>query len=188
MLVETLRIEGPKLLTPRRFGDSRGYFCETYNRRAFQEAVGVDAGFVQDNHSLSALPGTLRGLHFQRRPMAQGKLVRVVAGAVLDVVVDLRHGSPTLGQWVSVELSAENGRQLWVPEGFAHGFCTLVADTQFVYKVTNYYSPQDDGGIAWNDPDLAIAWPFPAAALHLSDKDRRLPAYRDLPPLFSMDA
>lgn len=184
MNVTRLAIEGLALLKPARFGDHRGYFSETYNRRRFAEAVGVDVEFVQDNHSLSRDAGTLRGLHFQRPPTAQGKLVRVVRGAVLDVAVDLRQASPTFGQHVAVELSAENGEQFWIPAGFAHAFCTLVPDTEFVYKVTDYYSPADDGGILWSDPDLAIQWPFPAEQLTLSDKDRKLPRLADLPALF----
>lgn len=184
MQVTRLAIEGLALLKPARFGDHRGFFSETYNRRRFAEAVGVDVEFVQDNHSLSRDAGTLRGLHFQRPPTAQGKLVRVVRGAVLDVAVDLRRASPTFGQHVAVELSAENGDQFWIPPGFAHAFCTLVPDTEFVYKVTNYYSPADDGGIIWNDPDLAITWPFPVDRLTLSDKDTKLPRLADLPAIF----
>ncbi len=184
MHVTRLAIEGLALLKPARFGDHRGFFSETYNRRRFAEATGVDVEFVQDNHSLSRDAGTLRGLHFQRPPSAQGKLVRVVRGAVLDVAVDLRHGSPTFGRHMAVELSADNGEQLWIPAGFAHAFCTLVPDTEFVYKVTDYYSPADDGGIIWNDPDLAIEWPFPADRLTLSDKDGKLPRLADLPPIF----
>lgn len=187
MQVQEFAIAGPRLLTPSRFGDHRGYFSETYNRRRFAQAVGVDVDFVQDNHSLSAEVGTLRGLHFQRHPSAQGKLVRVTRGAVLDVIVDLRYGSPTFGQHIKVELSAANGAQLWVPVGFAHGFCTLLPDTEFLYKVTNYYSPVDDGGVLWNDPDLGIDWPVTADNAQLSDKDRVLPRLCDLPTLFTMD-
>lgn len=184
MQVTRFDIDGLALLKPARFGDHRGYFAETYSRRRFKELVGVDVEFVQDNHSLSRDVGTLRGLHFQRPPTAQGKLVRVVAGSVLDVAVDLRHGSATFGRHVAVELTAEGGEQLWIPTGFAHAFCTLRPDTEFVYKVTDYYSPADDGGVIWNDPDLAIQWPLPADRLILSDKDRKLPRLADLPPIF----
>lgn len=184
MQVTRYDIDGLVLLKPARFGDHRGYFCETYSRRRFLEAVGMDVEFVQDNHSLSRDAGTLRGLHFQRPPTAQGKLVRVVRGAVLDVAVDLRHGSATFGRHIAVELTADGGEQFWIPPGFAHAFCTLVPDTEFVYKVTDYYSPADDGGIIWNDPDLGIEWPFPTDRLILSDKDTRLPRLSDLPPLF----
>jgi dTDP-4-dehydrorhamnose 3,5-epimerase len=184
MDVKEFAIAGPKLLVPARHGDHRGYFSETFNRRRFADATGSDPDFVQDNHSLSADVGTLRGLHFQRHPSAQGKLVRVVRGAVLDVIVDIRTGSPTFGQHIKVELSADNGAQLWVPVGFAHGFCTLLPDTEFLYKVTNYYSPADDGGILWNDPDLGIDWPFGPDQVKLSAKDTQLPRLRDLPALF----
>ncbi|MFV3075541.1 dTDP-4-dehydrorhamnose 3,5-epimerase [Niveispirillum fermenti] len=184
MQVTRFDIQGPVLLTPARFGDHRGFFSETYSRRRFAEATGEDVEFVQDNHSLSRDAGTLRGLHFQRHPTAQGKLVRVVRGALLDVAVDLRHGSATFGRHVRAELTADNGAQLWVPVGFAHGFCTLVPDTEVVYKVTSYYSPADDGGVIWNDADIGIEWPFPADKLVLSDKDTRLPRLADLPPLF----
>lgn len=184
MQITRFDIEGLALLKPARFGDHRGYFSETYSRRRFAELTGADVEFVQDNHSLSRDVGTLRGLHFQRPPTAQGKLVRVVRGAVLDVAVDLRHTSPTFGRHVAVELSADNGDQLWIPAGFAHAFCTLLPDTEFVYKVTDYYSPADDGGVIWNDPDLAIKWPFPADQLILSGKDTKLPRLADLPAIF----
>jgi len=161
-----------KIITPRRFSDDRGFFSETYNMRTLHEA-GIALDFVQDNHSLSARKGTLRGLHFQAPPMAQDKLVRVTRGAVLDVAVDIRRDSPTFGRHVAVELSAENWRQLLVPIGFAHAFCTLEPDTEVLYKVTNYYSAEHDAGIAWDDPDLAIDWPV--ADPVLSDKDRAHP-------------
>ena len=168
---------------PRRFGDDRGLFCETYNRTRFGEH-GIDADFVQDNQSLSRQVGTLRGLHFQSPPHAQAKLVRVLAGRVLDVAVDIRHGSPTFGRHVAVELSAENWRQLFVPKGFAHAFCTLEPDTVVAYKVDDFYAPDCDGGIVWNDPDLGIDWPVTAATVQLSAKDAALPRLSALAPLF----
>ncbi len=186
MDVHEFAIPGVKLVTPKRFGDHRGFFSETWNDRLFREQV-ADVTFVQDNHSLSAAKGTLRGLHFQKPPSAQGKLVRVTRGAVLDVAVDIRHGSPTFGKHVAVELSAENGAQLWVPEGFLHGFCTLTENVEFLYKVTGYYSPEDDGGVIWNDPDIGIEWPVDAGGPVLSGKDAELPRLRDLPVLFTFE-
>jgi dTDP-4-dehydrorhamnose 3,5-epimerase len=173
-----------KIITPRKFGDHRGFFSEVYTRKSFVEA-GLDYNFVQDNHSLSAEVGTLRGLHFQSAPFAQDKLVREVRGRILDIAVDIRRSSPTFGQHVTVELSAENWRQLLIPIGFAHGLCTLEPDTEVLYKVTNYYSAPNDLGVAWDDPDLAIDWPVAAAELVLSDKDRKHPRLRDLPPIFA---
>lgn len=181
MDVEATAIADVKIITPRRFGDHRGFFSEVYNKRALAEA-GIELEFVQDNHSLSAEVGTVRGLHFQTPPMAQDKLVRVTRGAVLDVAVDVRAGSPTYGKHVAVELSAENWRQLLVPIGFAHGFCTLAPDTEVMYKVTNYYSAAHDGGIAWDDPALGIEWPVTDAVL--SEKDRGLPRLADLGEVF----
>ncbi len=178
MQVDELSLPGAFVLTPKRFGDDRGFFSETYNQVAFEEIVpGVK--FVQDNHSLSRQAGVLRGLHFQLPPYAQGKLVRTPRGRVLDVIVDLRVGSPTYGRHESIELSADNWKQLWVPAGFAHAFCTLEADTEFCYKVTELYAPASDSGIAYDDPDLAIDWPFGADELILSDKDRQLQAFKD---------
>ena len=183
MKVETFDIEGPCLVTPTRHGDPRGFFAEVYRRDLFDEiAPGVD--FVQDNHSRSRQKGVLRGLHFQRPPMAQSKLVRVTRGAVLDVVVDAREGSPTYARHLAVELSEDNGGQLWVPKGFLHGFCTLTDDTEFLYKVDAYYSAKDDGSIAFDDPDLAISWPFPREALAISAKDRSAPRLREVPAPF----
>ena len=176
---------GPVLVTPRRFEDDRGFFSETFGDARFRAAV-ADVSFVQDNHSLSRAPGTIRGLHYQAPPMAQGKLVRVVRGAILDVAVDIRHGSPTFGEHVAVELSADNWAQLWVPEGFAHGFCTLAPDTEVVYKVTASYSPDHDFGLAFDDPELAIDWPVPPSAAVLSDKDRRHPRLAELPHHFTV--
>jgi dTDP-4-dehydrorhamnose 3,5-epimerase len=178
-----LAIEGVLLVEPRRFGDARGFFSETWSRQGFAE-IGIDHDFVQDNHSLSREVGVVRGLHFQVPPAAQGKLVRVVRGAILDVAVDLRLGSPSYGQHVTAELSAENWRQLWVPPGFAHGFCTLLPDTEVVYKVTSPYAPESDKGLAWDDPALGIAWPVAAGEAVLSDKDRRHPRLSELPVYF----
>jgi dTDP-4-dehydrorhamnose 3,5-epimerase len=167
-------IEGLLLVEPKKFGDHRGFFSETYHRQRLAEA-GFDAEFVQDNHSLSGERGTVRGLHFQSPPFAQDKLVRVVRGAILDVAVDIRAGSPTFGDHAAVELSAANWRQFLVPAGFAHGFVTLEPDTEVVYKVTAYYAPAHDHGILWSDPDLGIAWGIDAGAAQLSDKDRTQP-------------
>lgn len=183
MLVENTAIPEVKVITPRKFGDHRGFFSETYNRRAAAEA-GVDLDFVQDNHSRSAEVGTVRGLHFQSPPFAQDKLVRVTRGRILDVAVDLRRSSPTYGRHVAVELSEANWRQLLVPAGFAHGFCTLEPDTEVLYKVTNYYSPEHDHGLAFDDPALGIAWPVDVARAILSDKDRRHPSLAECPHVF----
>ncbi len=186
MQIDELSLPGAYILTPKRFGDERGFFSETYSRAAFDE---IDPGieFVQDNHSMSRSAGVLRGLHFQLPPHAQGKLVRVPRGRVLDVIVDLRVGSPTYGEHASVELSAENWRQLWVPAGFAHAFCTLEPDTEFCYKVTELYAPTSDSGIAYDDPDLAIDWPFDAETLILSDKDRKLQAFKNFESPFTYE-
>jgi len=178
MQFERLEIPDVIAITPRRFGDDRGYFSETYNRRALREQ-GFDREFVQDNQSLSRPRGTVRGLHFQVPPHAQGKLVRVVRGAIFDVAVDIRKSSPTYGAWVGRELSAENGTQLWVPEGFAHGFSTLEPDTEVVYKVTDYYAPDCDAGVHFADPDLGVDWPVPAGEAVLSEKDGKLPRLKD---------
>ena len=185
MQVETTAIPDVKVFTPKRFGDSRGFFSEVYNRRAFAEA-GVTLDFVQDNQSLSREVGTLRGLHFQAPPFAQAKLVRVLSGAIYDVAVDIRVGSPTYGRWVAAELSAENFRQLLIPVGFLHGFVTLTPDTAVFYKVTAPYSAAHDGGVAWDDPDIGIDWPPQAAKPCLSAKDAQLPRLRDLNNPFSV--
>jgi len=164
------------IIEPRVFGDDRGFFFESFNARAWEEATGVRCDFVQDNHSRSA-KGVLRGLHYQLR-QPQGKLVRVVAGEIFDVAVDIRRNSRTFGNWVGVHLSAENKRQLWVPEGFAHGFLVLSDAAECLYKTTDYYAPEHERTIAWNDPDLAIAWPTDAAPA-LSAKDQAGRAFRD---------
>lgn len=165
-------------ITPRRFGDARGFFSETYNAERFA-AAGVDMVFVQDNHSYSAPAGVLRGLHYQLAPRAQDKLVRVVRGAILDVAVDIRRGSPEFGRFVALEVSAEKGNQILVPKGFAHGFVTLVADTEVIYKVTDFYSPGHDRSIRFDDPAIGIDWPVAALAVTLSDKDRAAPLLAD---------
>lgn len=172
-----------KIITPPRHGDQRGFFSETWNQEAMREA-GIDASFVQDNHSLSGPVGTVRGLHFQSAPFAQDKLVRVSRGRILDVAVDLRRSSPTYGQHVAVELSAENWRQLWVPVGFAHGFCTLEPDTEVQYKVTAPYAAANDHGVLWNDPDIGIDWPVSGTQALLSPKDLKQPRLADLPVWF----
>ena len=180
---QELGIQGPLLLGLRRFGDLRGYFMETYSERDFR-AVGVEAGFVQDNQSLSARIGTLRGLHFQLPPRAQAKLVRVIRGEILDVAVDIRRNSPTFGRHVACRLTAEGAEQLYVPVGFAHGFVTLTPDTEVAYKVSDTYAPECDCGLAWDDPDLRLPWPDLPDGPILSEKDRQHPRLRDLPAAF----
>jgi dTDP-4-dehydrorhamnose 3,5-epimerase len=181
--VEPLSLPGPFLLEARRFADARGVFAETYRRRDFA-ALGVADKFVQDNWSRSERAGTVRGLHFQRPPHAQGKLVRVLRGRIFDVAVDLRRSSRRLGHHVAVELTAGDGRMLYVPPGFAHGFCTLEPMTEVAYKVTADYAPDADGGIAWDDPDLGIECPVRRRDVVLSDKDGRLPRFAELPLVF----
>ena len=185
MRVEELDIPAVKVLTPTKHGDHRGFFSETYNRQTLGKA-GITIDFVQDNHSSSAERGTVRGLHFQTPPFAQDKLVRVVRGAVFDVAVDLRRGSPTYGQHASVVLSAEAWNQVLVPVGFAHGFMSLEPDTEVIYKVSNYYSPEHDKGLLWNDPDLAIRWPLDPAIAVLSPKDGNLPRLAEIDSPFSL--
>ncbi|MCF8506878.1 MAG: dTDP-4-dehydrorhamnose 3,5-epimerase [Caulobacter sp.] len=180
-------IPGLHLSQPRRFEDERGWFTESYNACRFAAETGHAPVFVQDNMSSSRTPGTIRGLHFQRKPAAQAKLVSVVRGAVLDVAVDLRRDSPTFGRHSAVELSADNGRQFFIPAGFAHGFCTLEPDTLVLYKVTAHYAPAEDAGLAWDDPELGIAWPVEPARAVLSEKDRRHPRLAGLPVLFTLD-
>lgn len=166
------------IFEPKVFGDDRGFFFESFSQKVFEEAVGRKVEFVQDNHSKSC-KGVLRGLHYQLEPYAQGKLVRCVAGEVFDVAVDIRKSSPTFGKWVGVNLSAENKRQLWIPEGFAHGFLVLSDIAEFVYKTTNYYKPSFEGSINYRDPNLAISWPEIEADYLLSDKDLRAPLLSD---------
>lgn len=184
MEIRSLTIPDVKLVVPVVHRDERGFFCETYSARQLHEA-GVNVDFVQDNHSLSVVEGVVRGLHFQIEPHAQGKLVRVVKGSILDVAVDIRTGSPTFGKHVAEVLTAENFHQLWVPVGFAHGFCTLESNTEVIYKVTSYYAPDCDRGIAWNDPDIGIEWPVAEDKAVLSAKDRSQPRLADLGPVFS---
>lgn len=181
--VEPTAIPDVKIITPKKYGDHRGFFSEVY-KQSDMAAAGIDLAFVQDNHSLSAQVGTLRGLHFQSAPFAQDKLVRVTKGRILDVAVDIRASSPTFGQHVAVELSAENWRQLLVPIGFAHGFVTLEPDTEVLYKVTALYGPANDHGLAFDDPALGIDWRLPHGELALSDKDRKHPRLADLPRYF----
>lgn len=183
MNVRELSISGVKLIEPVVHHDDRGFFCETYSAKALR-STGIDVEFVQDNHSLSKDKGVVRGLHFQTPPFAQGKLVRVVRGAILDIAVDIRRGSPTFGRHVSATLSAENFRQMWVPEGFAHGFCTLVPETEVVYKVTNDYAPDCDRGFQWNDAALGIDWPVDPTAAILSAKDAALPLLQEIETAF----
>lgn len=183
MQVIDTEIPAVKRVVPKRFGDDRGWFSETY-RVDVLAAAGITDPLVQDNQSFSAETGTVRGLHFQLAPAAQAKLVRVLAGAILDVAVDLRRTSPTYGRHVAVRLDAAGGEQLYVPPGFAHGFCTLEPDTMVAYKVSAYYSREHDRNLLWNDPDLAIAWPVAADDAVLSDKDRVAPRLSDLGTVF----
>ena len=180
-VVET-NIEGVIIIEPRIFKDDRGYFFESFSQREFEEKV-CKTTFVQDNESKSGY-GVLRGLHFQKPPFAQSKLVRVIKGAVLDVAVDIRKGSPTFGQYVSVELTGDNHRQFFIPRGFAHGFSVLSEEVIFQYKCDNFYSPQSEGAIAWNDPDLNIDWRIPIEEVILSEKDSKHPKLKDLQCVF----
>ncbi|WP_319496823.1 dTDP-4-dehydrorhamnose 3,5-epimerase [uncultured Cohaesibacter sp.] len=172
--VRNLGLDGVVEIVPKQFGDDRGFFSETYNAKAMKE-VGIDIDFVQDNHSLSVHKGVLRGLHFQTPPFAQDKLVRVVRGAVYDVIVDLRKGSPTFAKWVGVEVSAKKWNQVLIPKGFGHGFLTLEPNTEFLYKVSNYYSKDCDRSVRFDDPAIGVEWPISGDALTLSDKDRNAP-------------
>ena len=183
MEVERFPIKDLLSLTPVRHGDSRGFFSEVY-RREILVAEGIDVEFVQENHVYSTRCGVLRGLHFQVPPYAQGKLVRCVTGAILDVAVDIRHGSPTYGHHVALELSAANWKQIWVPAGFAHGYLVLEAPCEVIYKVTQYWTPDSERGLAWDDPVIAINWGMPHAELTLSEKDRSHPRLSDLEPAF----
>jgi dTDP-4-dehydrorhamnose 3,5-epimerase len=185
MNIETTSLPGVLILTPPRFGDNRGFFSESWNRRSLaQQGIAID--FVQDNHSLSLAPGTLRGLHFQTPPHAQAKLVRCGRGALYDVAVDIRRGSPTYGHWVGVDLSFENGRQLLIPAGFLHGFVTRQPETEIIYKCSDYYAPQCDAAVRFDDPDLGIDWGLDAPPI-LSDKDAAAPRLRDLPAYFTWE-
>lgn len=173
-----LAIPDVKLITPRRFADDRGFFSETYNAKAF-ESVGIKCDFVQDNHSFSARKGTVRGLHYQSPPFAQSKLVRVLRGSIIDVAVDARKASSTFGQWVKAELSAVTGTQIFVPQGFLHGFVTLEPDTEVAYKVDAFYDGASDGSVKWDDPDLGIDWGLTDAEASLSEKDAKAPKWTD---------
>lgn len=177
--VQPLEIPEVRLVIPARHGDDRGWFVETYNRARLADA-GIEGDFVQDNSSFSAQPGTLRGLHFQAPPYAQAKLVRCVRGSIWDVAVDIRAGSPSYGRWVAATLSASSPAQMYVPAGFAHGFCTLEANCEVAYKVDGAYNRDAEGGILWNDPTLAIPWPINQDTAILSEKDRHLPRFKDL--------
>lgn len=174
-------------IVPMRYPDARGWFSETFNEAAYR-AAGIQVSFLQDNQSYSAKAGTLRGLHFQRPPHAQAKLVRCIRGRVLDVAVDLRKGSPRFGKYTAREISAENGVQVFVPVGFGHGFCTLEPECELSYKVSAGYAPGSDAGVAFNDPDIAVRWPFPEVEMILSDKDLRLPPLAKLGVVFTLDA
>lgn len=185
--VECLSIPEVRMIRPHRYGDDRGFFSETYNARALAD-FGIDIAFVQDNHSLSAQRGTVRGLHFQPPPHDQYKLLRVARGSVLDVAVDIRAGSPTYGRHVAAVVSALEWNQILVPPGFAHGFMTLEPSTEVMYKVSGYYAPEHDLGLLWNDPVLGIDWPLPEEAAVLSEKDKRQPRLADLPIYFHYGA
>lgn len=180
--VQRLAIPEVLLITPQRFGDERGFFSETYSRRRLAEA-GFDKEFVQDNHSMSARRGVLRGLHFQRPPFMQDKLVRVARGAIFDVAVDIRVGSPTFGRWVGAELTADNWAQLLIPAGFAHGFVTLAPSTEVLYKATDFYAPDAEDGLLWNDPAVAIQWPIDPAEVSANARDGGWPGLDRLVPL-----
>jgi dTDP-4-dehydrorhamnose 3,5-epimerase len=179
LAIEALAIPDVKVIRVKKFGDARGFFAETYNKTAFV-AAGIDPEFVQDNQSFSRPSGTIRGLHLQTEPFAQAKLVRVLRGRIWDVAVDVRPSSPTFGKWVAAEISADAGNQIFIPVGFAHGFCTLEPDTEVSYKVSNFYSKEHEAGIRWNDPALKIAWPVSEDRATLSDKDRAAPLFQDV--------
>jgi dTDP-4-dehydrorhamnose 3,5-epimerase len=176
----------PIRIIPARHRDERGWFCESYSRKTMA-ALGVDVEFVQDNFSYTTLRGTIRGIHFQKAPHGQAKLVRCVAGSILDVAVDLRAGSPSYGKWVSAVLSSAGGEQLYVPDGFGHGFMTLVDHAEVAYLASDYYRPDLEGGIAWDDGELGIAWPIDGLTPTLSQKDRSLPRFRDFVSRFAYD-
>lgn len=187
MQIETTRLPGVLIVTPRRFGDARGWFSEVWNRDALAKH-GITCDFVQDNHSYSAAAGTVRGLHFQAPPHAQTKLVRCGRGRVFDVAVDIRRGSPTYGQWVGGELSSENGRQLLIPAGFLHGFATRTPDTEVLYKCSDVYAPDCDGAVRFDDADIGIDWGIDAGAVTLSDKDAKAPFFKDFQSPFRYEA
>lgn len=186
MEFRSFELEGLLEIIPRKIEDERGYFSEIFRLRDFAERAGP-TGFVQDNQSLSARRGTIRGIHFQSHPAGQGKLVRCLAGRLLDVAVDLRRNSASYGRWISLELSPETNNQLWIPVGFGHAFCTLEPNSIVSYRVTGYYSPDHDKGVAWDDPDIGIDWPAFADPETLSAKDRKQPSLRELPAYFSME-
>ncbi len=183
--MEVLETDIPavKIFKPKKHGDHRGFFSETYNKKVLSE-IGVDLDFIQDNHSLSAEKGVIRGLHYQIPPYAQDKLVRVVHGSIMDVAVDFRKNSPTFGKHITAIISAEEWNQILVPIGFAHGFCTLEPNTEVIYKVTNYYAPEHDRGVRWNDPEIGINWPVTDQEAILSDKDKVLPLLSDVKEFF----
>ncbi|HVX99180.1 MAG TPA: dTDP-4-dehydrorhamnose 3,5-epimerase [Pseudorhodoplanes sp.] len=185
--MRALALPGAAVISGPCFQDARGFFSETYRKRDFA-ALGVDVDFVQENWSMSEVAGTIRGLHFQAPPHAQAKLLQVLRGAIFDALVDLRRGSPTFGQWCGITLRSGAAECLYVPEGFAHGFCTLENDTLIAYKVSAYYDQASEGGVIWNDPDLRIEWPIAAEAARLSEKDRRLPRLADLTSPFGYAA
>ena len=182
----TNTVDLPRIIVPKRHGDKRGWFSESFNERRLRD-VGITCHFVQDNQSVSSQKGTLRGLHFQLPPASQAKLIGVLQGRILDVAVDVRRGSPTYGKHVSTELSAESGRQVYIPTGFAHGFLTLEDNVLVVYKASDYYAPEFDGGIRWNDPEIAFPWPTDRAPVIMSDRDTRLPYLRDFSSPFPYD-
>lgn len=181
--ITPLAIPDVLLITPKRHGDARGWFAETWSHKALLAGAGIEPVFIQDNQAFNAQKGTVRGLHFQKGPHPQAKLIRAIRGAIYDVAVDVRPGSPTFGKWVGAELTAEKGEQLFVPRGFAHGYCTITDDAEICYKVDGLYAPQTEGGVLWNDPDLAIDWPVSEADAITSDKDKILPQLKDLAPV-----
>jgi dTDP-4-dehydrorhamnose 3,5-epimerase len=184
--VSTISVNRPRLIIPKRHIDDRGWFSEIFHQQRFRD-MGITCRFVQDNQSSSKQSGTFRGLHFQLPPVAQAKLVTVVKGRILDVAVDIRRGSPTFGKYVSTELSSENGRQLYIPVGFAHGFLTLENDVVVMYKASDYYAPTHESGIRWNDPDIAFPWPLKEANIIISEKDRQLPLLKQFASPFAYD-
>jgi dTDP-4-dehydrorhamnose 3,5-epimerase len=186
MVIREFEIPEVKLIVPKRFTDERGFFSETWSDRWFRREI-ADVALVQDNQSVSTKRGTLRGLHFQKPPFDQAKLVRVVRGSIFDVAVDIRKGSPTFGRHVAARLDALEGAQLWVPSGFLHGFCTLEDDTEVLYKVSSYYSASHDAGVIWHDPNLGIDWPVDKASVVLSEKDQRLPQLHEISETFTFE-